>query len=173
MRAADAALVGQLQDPLGARVDRAVHGMAEAGQLLAGGADRARDLARVTALAHALLEQSRARLRGAEDHGAAAEDPRRDRTLQRGGIGRERHPRGDVRGHHPVLGDRDEQQVEEVALLGGRLVAGEQQVEVLGERQPAHEVGRQIAAAHLDPIGIRVADGAPGGHRPRLSRLSR
>ena len=47
------------------------------------------------------------------------------------GIGGERHPRGDVRGHHPVLGDRDQQQIEEVALVLGRLAAGQQQMEVL------------------------------------------
>ena len=81
----------------------------------------------------ASLEQPRALLGRAEDHRAAAEDPRRDGALQRARVGGERHPRGDVRRHHPVLGDRDEQQVEEVALVLGRLVAGEQQVEVLGE----------------------------------------
>ena len=43
---ADAALVGQLEDPLGAGVERAVDRVAEAGQLAAGGADLARDLAR-------------------------------------------------------------------------------------------------------------------------------
>ena len=32
-------------------------------------------------------------------------------------VGGERHPGGDVGRHHPVLGDRDEQQVEEEALL--------------------------------------------------------
>ena len=62
-------------------------------------------------------------LGGAEDDRAAAQDPRRDGALQRSGVGGERHPRGDVGRHHPVLGDRDEQQVEEVALLLGRLVA--------------------------------------------------
>jgi hypothetical protein len=39
-----------------------------------------------------------------------------------------------------VLGDRHEQQVEEEVLLLGHLVAGQQEVEVLGEREPAHEV---------------------------------
>ena len=85
-------------------------------------------------------EQPRAVLRRAEDDRAAAEDPGRDRALQRLGVGGERHPRGDVRRHQPVLGDRDEQQVEEEALVLGRLLAGEQQVEVLGEAEPAHEV---------------------------------
>ena len=65
--------------------------------------------------------------------GPGAEDPRRDGALQRVRVGGERHPGGDVGRHHPVLGDRDEQEVEEEALLLGRLLAGEQQVEVLGE----------------------------------------
>ena len=83
------------------------------------------------------------------------------------GIGRERHPRRDVRRHHPVLGDRDEQQVEEEALLLGRLVAGQQQVEVLREGEPAHQLAGQVAPAHLDAVGIGLADAADRapGHR--------
>ena len=72
------------------------------------------------------LEQLRARLGRPEDHRAGAEDAGRHRAVQRIRVGRERHPRGDVRGHHPVLGDRHQQDVEEEALLLGRLVAGEQ-----------------------------------------------
>ncbi len=104
-----------------------------------------------------VLEQPRALLRRAEDDGAAAEDPRRDGSLQRAGVGGERHPCGDVGGHHPVLGDRDEQHVEEVALVVGRLLPREQQVEVLGEarggpsgrrrdRAPAPRPGREMPA---------------------------
>ena len=62
--------------------------------------------------------------------GPAAEDPRRDRALQRAGVGGQRHAGRDVGRHHPVLGDRDEQEVEEEALLLGRLAPGDQQVEV-------------------------------------------
>jgi hypothetical protein len=78
--------------------------------------------------------------------------------LQRSGVGSKRHARSDVRGHHPVLGDRDEQQVEKEALVVGRFAAGEQQVEVLGEAQPAHEVAGEVSSPHLDPIGIGLAD---------------
>ncbi len=114
-----------------------------------------------------VLEQPRALLRRAEDDRPAAEDPRRDGSLQRSWVGGERHPRRDVGGHHPVLGDRDQQQVEEVALLLGRLLAGEQQVEVLGEAQPAHQVAGEVASPHLDPVGVGLADSrdwAPGLH---------
>src|SRR5262245_17099176 len=156
VHAADAVLVGELEDPLGARVDRRVHRVAEAGHLLARVVDLARDLDRVAAVV--LRQQSRALLGGAEDDRPAAEDPRGDCALQRVGVGGERHPRGDVRRHQPVLGDRHEQQVEEVALLVGRLLAREKQVKVLGEAQPAHEVAGQVAAAHLDPGGVGLAD---------------
>ena len=164
------AVVRELEDPFGARVERPVDRMAEARQLAAGGVDLARDVAgdrlgRVTGrhLLLRLLEQPRARLGRAEDDRAAAEDPRRDGPLQRSGVGRERHARGDVGGHHPVLGDRDEQQVEEEALVLGRLAAGEQQVEVLGEAQPAHQVAGEVASPHLDPVGIGLADVADRG----------
>ena len=148
VRPAHAAGVGELEDPLGARVERPVDRMAEARHPAAGRVDRARRSRAATAAGVAagrhlllrLLEQPRARLGRAEDDRAAAEDPRRDGALQRSGVGRERHARGDVGGHHPVLGDRDEQQVEEEALVLGRLAPGEQQVEVLGEAQPAHQV---------------------------------
>ena len=62
----------------------------------------------------------------------------------------------------PVLGDRDEQEVEEVALILGRLAPGEQQVEVLGEAQPAHQVAAEVAPPHLDPVGIGLTDVAHG-----------
>ena len=51
-----------------------------------------------------------------------------------------------------------EEQIEEVALVLGRLVAGQQQVEVLGEAQPAHQVAGEVASPHFDPVGIRLAD---------------
>ena len=168
--------VGELEDPLGARVERPVNRMAESRHLAAGGVDRTRDLlgdrrglATGRHLLLRLLEQPRARLGRAEDDRAAAEDPRRDGALQRSGVGGERHARGDVGRHHPVLGDRDEQQVEEEALVLGRLAAGEQQVEVLGEAQPAHQVAAEVAPPHLDPVGIGLADVADGG--PGLTDL--
>jgi len=57
-----------------------------------------------------------------------------------------------------VLGDRDEEQVEEEALLLGRLVPRQQQEEVLREADSAHEVAAEVASAHLDPVGIGLAD---------------
>ena len=165
MRAADGACVGELEDALGARVERSMNRMAEPRSLAAGGVDRARhvvgDLRRRLTGEHPrlrLLEQQRARLGGAEDDGAAAEDACRDGALQRSRIGVERHARGDVGRHHPVLGDRDQQEIEEVALVVGGLLPGEQQMEVLREAEPAHQVAAEIAAPHLDPVGVGLAD---------------
>ena len=149
VRPAHPALVGELEDSLRARVDRPVHGMAEARAACSPAAcmrspvfagDRRRrprrrrpsPAPRSSSCAHA-SEVPRM-------HRAGAEDPRRDGALKRVGVGGERHPRRDVRRHHPVLGDRDQQQVEEEALVVGGLVAGQQQVEVLGEREPSHQV---------------------------------
>ena len=56
-----------------------------------------------------------------------------------------------------MLGDRDEQQVEEEALVVGRLAPGEQQVEVLREAHPAHQVAAEVSPPHLDPVGIGLA----------------
>ena len=86
--------------------------------------------------------------------GPAAEDPGGDCALQRARIGGERHPRGDVRRHHPVLCDRDQQQVQEEPLVLGRLITGQQQVEVLREAEPAHHLGGQVPPPDLDPVGV-------------------
>ena len=167
---ADPAGVCELEDAFSTGVERPVDRMPKAGRLVAGSVDLTRQLVgdgrRVATGEHlllSLLEQSRARLRRAENDGAGAEDPRRQRALQRSGIGGQRHARCDVGRHHPVLGDRDEEQIEEVALVFGRLAAGEQQVEVLGEGQPAHQVAGEVLPPHLDPVGIRLADAADWG----------
>ena len=147
--------------------------MPEARDLSPGRVNLLDDLARLATGRTRLLEQPRARLGRAEDDRAGAEDPRRDGTLQRSGIGGERHPRRDVGRHQPVLGDADQEQVEEEALLLGRLVAGEQQVEVLGEAQPAHQVAAEVASPHLDPVRIGLADVRDEGGRVRHRQAQR
>ena len=52
-----------------------------------------------------------------------------------------------------MLGDRDEQQIEEETLVVRWFVAGQQEVEVLGERQATHQVAGEVAPAHLYPVG--------------------
>ena len=141
VRAADATGVGELENALGPRIERSVDRVAEARRPLAGLVDRGSGFARRLPPASSpastprlrLDQELRAQLGGAEDDRPAAEDPGGDGALKRPGIGGERHPGRDVRGHHPVLGDGDQEQVEEVALLVGRLLAGQQEMEVLGE----------------------------------------
>ena len=60
----------------------------------------------------------------------------------------------------PMLGDRDQEHVEEVALLVRWPRAGEQQVEVLREAQAAHQVVAEVEPAHLDAVGEGLADAA-------------
>ena len=135
--------------------------MAETGKAAARGVDRAslvqrdrRELLPGLDPCCGCGQEARARLGGAEDDRAGAEDPGRDRSLEGVRIGEERHPGSDVRRHHPVLGDRDEQRVEEEALLLGRLLAGEQEIEVLAEADPAHQVAAEIPPTDFDAIGI-------------------
>ena len=57
-----------------------------------------------------------------------------------------------------MLGDRDEQEVEEEALLVARLAAREQKVEVLGEAHLSHQLAREVPPANLDPVRKGLAD---------------
>jgi hypothetical protein len=163
--AADAAFVREREDPLGARIDRLVYRMPEAGHPPSHLVDRARDSHRIAAS----LEQPRTLLGRAEDDGAGAEDARRDRALQGARVCCKGHPRGDIARHQSVLGDCHEQHVEEEALVLRRLTTGEQEVEVLGKGQPAQQVAGEIASPHFDPVGIGLADVAD--RRPALTAV--
>ena len=99
--------------------------------------------------------------------GAAAEDAGGERALERLRVGVVGHARGDRGGREAMLGDGDEEQVEKEALLVGRLLAGHQEEEELGEGHPPHQVARQVAAADQDAVRIRGAE-----RRFRLSRLA-
>ena len=123
-----------------------MHGVSEAGDALARGVELARDLFGRPPRGECAGQQPGALLRRAEEERSRPEDPGRDGALQRLRVGRERHPGGDVRRHQPVLGDRDQHQVEELALLVGRLAARQQEVEVLGEADAAHQVAREVAS---------------------------
>jgi hypothetical protein len=172
VRPTHAALVGQFEDALGPWVDRAVNRVPEARNLCALVLDGRRQLPRDCGwlapcfdLPLRLDQKASTFLRGSQNHRARAENPRRDCTLQRARVGGERHPGGDVGRHHSVLGDRNEQEVEEVALFLGRLSAGDEQVKILREGQAAHQVAREVPTAHLDSVGVGLAhvrDGLPG-----------
>ena len=176
VRTRDAALVGEREDPLGARVDRLVDagGRSPAPCRRRRGSRRDdvghRAAARRPRRAAAPPRGAAALLGGAEDHRAAAEDPRRDRALQRARVGGQRHPRRDVASAScpcSAMATRSRSRKKRCVL--GRLAPGEQQVEIPGEAEPAHDVAAEIAAADLDPVGICLCDLADGSPwRPDL-----
>ena len=111
-------------------------------------------------------QQPAARVGRSDQHRAAAEETGRQRAVQRIRIGRERHPRRLDGRHHAVLGDGDQQKIEEEPLVLGRLAAGQEQMEIGGEAEATHEIAAQILAAHLDavrPGGADSGDGLDGG----------
>ncbi len=95
---------------------------------------------------------SRARglARRAEDDRAAAEHAGGDRALQRRRVGGVGHARRLHARRQAVLGERDQREVEEEALVGRRHAAGRQQEEEFGEVRRAHQLGAEVAAAHRD-----------------------
>ena len=108
------------------------------------------------------LEEPRALFGGTQNDRSCAEDSGGDGSVQRPWVGRERHARCDVGRHHPVLRDRDEQEIEEEPLILRRLAAGQEQVEVLREAQPAHQVAGEVAPPYLDAVRVGLADVADG-----------
>ncbi len=57
-----------------------------------------------------------------------------------------------------MLGDGDQQEVEEVALFRRRIAAGHQEEEELGETLPAHQIADEVATANLDAIDLGMAE---------------
>ena len=112
-----------------------------------------------------VLDQLAAKIGRAQDHRAAAEHAGGDRALKRGGIGVVGHARRLDRRRQPMLGERDQAQIEKEALLLGRRAAGREQKDIFGEGRAAHEVAGEIASAHRDPIARRRGDRGPGGSR--------
>ena len=143
--------------------------MAEAGHLFATGTDLGGELLRypvgVTALldaAAALDQDASAEFSGAKDDRAAAEDACGDRTLKAVGRGGKRHTGRLRRRRQAVLGDRDQQRIEEEALLLAGVLPGDQEEKVVGEALAAHQVVAEVAAMHLDAGRIGRADAGNG-----------
>ena len=137
MAAGDAALVGEREDALGARIDRLVHGMAEARHLLAARRDRHGDrrddfvgIAAGVDLLARLDENLAAELGGAEDDGAAAENAGGDGALQRVRARRRRScaPRCAV-GVRPCSAMATSRRSRKIALRLAGLASGHQEVE--------------------------------------------
>ena len=172
VRPAHAALVGELEDPLGARVERLVHRVPEARHLVArrGSRDLAHDLDRVPPRPAA---SSSSRAHSSEVPSTTGPQPRipaATAPCSDPGSAASVIRAATFVGIIPCSAIDDQQQVEEVALLLGRLLAGQQQVEVLREAEPAHQVAGQVATAHLDAVRVGLADARLGRHGARLTR---
>ncbi len=113
-----------------------------------------------------LREQPRALVRGAEDDRIRLRgSPRRRHPGARPGSAASVIRAATFVGIIPCSAIETSSEVEEEPLLLRRLASGQQQVEVLRERQSTHEVAGQVAPADLHPIrvGLRdVADRALG-----------
>ena len=164
-RPATRALARERDHSLGARIDRLVQRMAVAGDRLASLAVLARDSERrlvdradQLGARQNVVDELAAEIGRAQDHRAAAEHAGGDCALKRGGIGGVGHARRLDRRRQPMLGDRDEAQIEKEALLLGRRAAGREEVEEFGESGPAHQIAGEVASAHADPIGRSGGD---------------
>ena len=166
--AADAALVGELEDPLGARVERLVHGMAEAGHL----ARRRRGSACTTLRRRRVVAASSSRAHSSAVPRITGPQPRipaATAPCSEPGSAASVIRAATLVGIIPCSAIATSSRSRKYALVLGRLLAGEQQVEVLGEAQAAHQVAGEVAPADLDPVGIRLADVADAARRPYRS----
>jgi len=88
-----------------------------------------------------------------------------DRALKRGGIGVVGHARRLGGRRQPMLGKRNQAEIEKEALRLSRRPAGREQEGIFGEGQSAHEVVDEVASAHRHPVARRRGDRGPGGSR--------
>ncbi|GAA2864801.1 hypothetical protein GCM10010837_15030 [Aminobacter niigataensis] len=61
-----------------------------------------------------------------------------------------------------MFGDRNEQEVQEVALIFSRLAPGQEQIEIRSEAQPTHKIAAEIPASHFDCVCYRNTDFSSG-----------
>ena len=161
----DLALARQRDHPLGARIDRLMQRMAEAGERAAGRAPLARRRFRrfvgrragVDARQH-VVDQRAGFAGRTEDDCAAAEHAGGDRALQRGGISGVGHARRLHARRQTMLGQRHQREIEKEALVGRRHDAGRQQKEIVGETRRAHQFAGEVVSAHGDVVGLRGGD---------------
>jgi hypothetical protein len=70
-----------------------------------------------------------------------------------------------------MLGDRHQRCIEHAPLRGRRHRSGNEQPEMLGEAEPAHELAHQIAPADQNGLGVRARDGRAALLLPTDSHL--
>ena len=134
-RPATPAFARERDHALGARIERLVQGMAVAGdrppRLAIGARDRERGIvrARAPASTFASTSSSSPRQRSAAPRITVPQPstPAATAPCSAAGIGRERHPRRLHRGRQPMLGDRDQAEIEKNALVLGRRASGGEQ----------------------------------------------
>ena len=104
------------------------------------------------------LEEDGRVLDDAQEHRAGAEQAGGDRSLERlrgAGVG---EPRGEHRRREAVIGQRDQNGVEQPGLPRRRRRALHEQERQLGERHVPHQVAGQVASADRDRVGRGGAD---------------
>jgi hypothetical protein len=166
VRAAEPFFLGDLDQHGGTRVADLVHRMAETGdELLRGprvphrrqgklvvGGVVGRNLTR-------LREHPGEELAGVlgypEEPGAAAEQARGERALQRVGRAQVRQPRGDRGRSEAVVGQRHQDRLEDADLGRGGPALGHHPQRQLAESHLAHEVIGQVLAEQGDRVGVR------------------
>src|SRR5215211_696502 len=161
VHARQAGLVGDLVDPRGTGVLDLVHRMAKPRNPRSG-VDRPRDPA--LHVVTDLVEEADRVLHDTQKHGSRTQKAGRHRPLKRlrrTGMGESRGQDG--RGE-PVIGQRDEDGVEETRLLGGGQTPLHHQEGELGKGDLAHEVPGQVPAHDGDAVGVGCPDGGFDAH---------
>ena len=165
MQAADAAGVRELEDPLGARVDGLVHRMAEAGQPAARGVDRPglvdRDRRAGPPRPRPCRGCTSRRAHGSavpRITGPAPRIPAATAPCSESGSAASVIRAATFVGIIPCSAIATSSTSRKKRCSLGRLLAGEQEMEVLAEAEPSHQLAAEIAPAHLDPVGIGLAD---------------
>ncbi len=174
VRTVGAFLLGDADQRRGARVGDLVHRMPETGDqppLLAGpphrghreGVEGRVAAGRIGRRGEGFGQEAARVLGDPEEPGAAAEQPRGQRALDRVGGTEVGEPRGDGRGGEAVVGQRDQHGLEHPDLAGRRAPLGHQPQRQLPEADLAHQLGGEVLAEHGDAVGVR---GAQRGGEP-------
>jgi hypothetical protein len=169
VRSAQSLLLGDLDQPGGAGVADLVHRVPETGDELplglgpgdGGEGERVeagvvgRDLAR---LGQHLIQELAAVLGHPEEPRPAAEQAGRERALDRVGGGQVRDPSGDRGRGEAVVGQRDQDRLEDADLRLGRPALRHHPERQLAEPHLAHQVVGQVLAEQGDRVGVRRAE---------------
>ncbi len=176
-RAAHPALVGELEDALGARVDRPVHGMSEAGQALArlpdGRRHRRGDSAGSSpAATRARAVSSRSAHASAVPRmtGPAPQIPAATAPCSEFGSAASVIRAATFVGIIPcsAIATSSRSRKKRWSSVGSRPVSSRWKYSV--KLRLPHQLAAEVAAAHLNPVGVGLADVGDGAPAPRRHR---